>query len=140
MLHSLASIAHTLESSFRATLERGRATFWLCANDAVAVAATSFLHRHGVSVPHDIEVAGFDNSPFAFAQRITSYDFGTDRAGVIAARCLANPDWSPRDPDGFIRLPGRVVVRETASGSGTHTGKTSMEGRDGGRGEPFGGP
>jgi DNA-binding LacI/PurR family transcriptional regulator len=112
-LISLSAIASALRPSFEAALQRASATFWLCVNDDAAVAAVHFLRERGVRVGRDIAVAGFDNSHLAFAQGITSYDLGIDRAGIMAARCLANPNLAIGDPDGFIRLPGRVAPRDS---------------------------
>jgi DNA-binding LacI/PurR family transcriptional regulator/DNA-binding transcriptional regulator YhcF (GntR family) len=112
-LISLSAIASALRPDFEAALRRATATFWLCVNDDAAAAAVHFLRERGVRVGRDIAVAGFDNSHLAFAQGITSYDLGIDRAGIMAARCLANPNLALSDPDGFIRLPGRVTPRDS---------------------------
>ncbi len=113
-LNYLGKTAQRLEKSFAHALSDQKATFWLCATDEAAAAALHFLRCKRIRVPQDIQVAGFDNAELAFSMRLTSFDFGIDRAAVLAARCLANPDLAPRDSAGYVRLTGRIVVRETA--------------------------
>jgi hypothetical protein len=64
-----------LEPLFEQALSDRTITAWVGENDGVAFGALDFLKQHGLSVPHDRSVLGFDDTLGAFTRDVTSYDF-----------------------------------------------------------------
>lgn len=56
----------------------------ICGNDDMASALIATLQEHGVHVPHDIKVTGFDARPDALRQGVTTIFRPVDRAGNLA--------------------------------------------------------
>jgi DNA-binding transcriptional regulator YhcF (GntR family) len=72
--------AHLAEYTIRPLLEQALgfkdATAWICASDGMAFMALSFLKAHAISVPKELSVVGFDNTPgTTLQQRLSSFDF-----------------------------------------------------------------
>ena len=88
----------------------------LCANDLLALGALQRLHEHGIDVPRDVSVAGFDDIPVAAMTapslstvRLPLRDMG--RLGFEAAiRSLAGETLKPQ------MLPTEVVLRDSTRG------------------------
>jgi DNA-binding LacI/PurR family transcriptional regulator len=104
-----------LEHLFKKALACAEATAWICANDATALQALTFLARHGLKVPQDISVAGFDNVPVeALERRLTTTDFNA--AGCIhqMLHFIARP---PKPGIGYrhsiIEVEGILLERNT---------------------------
>ncbi len=57
-------VAEAAQYHMPALLSRG-ATAILCGNDAIASGVIEYCHQHGLSVPEDLSVIGFDDMPFA---------------------------------------------------------------------------
>ncbi len=77
----------------------------VCVNDFMAVGVLRELREHGLRVPQDVSVTGFDNiklSEFSFPP-LTTVDIPRQEIGRIAFECLV-----PR-PDS-VRTPGRNIV------------------------------
>ena len=62
----------------------------VCYNDEIAARVISYLTRKGLSVPADIAVVSFDNSPYSemSTPRITSLSHGRYNVGRMAAETL----------------------------------------------------
>ena len=62
----------------------------VCYNDEIAARVISYLTRKGLSVPGDIAVVSFDNSPYSemSTPRITSLSHGMYNVGRLAAEML----------------------------------------------------
>ena len=62
----------------------------VCYNDEIAARVISYLTRKGLSVPGDIAVVSFDNSPYSemSTPRITSLSHGMYNVGRLAAETL----------------------------------------------------
>ena len=67
-------------------------TALFCANDVMAMAAISCLAKHGIEVPHEISVLGFDDSEFAryTAPKLTTVHIPIVEAAAAACRFLIN--------------------------------------------------
>jgi LacI family transcriptional regulator len=63
-----------------------------CANDVMAIAAISCLNRHGIRVPADLSVMGFDNSELSrfSSPQLTTVDIPIVDAAASACRFLLN--------------------------------------------------
>jgi LacI family transcriptional regulator len=77
-----------------ALLARGPCDFsaLFCANDVMAMAAISCLGKHGISVPGDVAVLGFDNSEISryTAPKLTTVHVPIVNAAAAACRFLLN--------------------------------------------------
>jgi LacI family transcriptional regulator len=86
-----------------------------CGSDQIAAGVIEELHSRGVRVPEDIAIVGFDNWQM-FAEesepRLTTVDMQIHTLGLRAGRrmlALINGE----QESGVIRLPCRLVVRES---------------------------
>lgn len=63
---------------------------FICANDNGARSFTEVLMEHGISVPDDVIVTGFDNQElsYAFLPRLTSVDRNDEKTGYLAIDTL----------------------------------------------------
>lgn len=85
-------------------------------NDLAAVGALWAFEEIGISVPDEVALVGFDNTPFAAVSRpaLTSVAQPTREIGRIATDLLLQ--WSERgqlDSSGWVTLSPRLVVRES---------------------------
>ncbi len=64
----------------------------ICANDAMAIAAMNALAQHGVRVPEDVAVSGFDYiyNGRNYAPSLTSVQRPLERAGQLACQMILN--------------------------------------------------
>jgi LacI family transcriptional regulator len=105
------------QSGYRAATEllgrspRPRAIF--AANDAMAIGAISALHEHGLEVPGDMAIAGFDDIPMAryMSPPLTSVRVNIPALGERAARRLLE---AIDDIDGKSDMPRSRSVRREA--------------------------
>ena len=127
---SVLECSLTADAGYRAAqqlLEPGPhlPTAVLCGNDLIALGAVDAFLAHGLSVPEDVSVAGYDDIWFASSRlvqlttvRQPRHEMG--RAAVsLALERLADPDLPPRD---VIMEHGLVVRRTTTTArAGTTT-------------------
>ncbi|WP_165986059.1 LacI family DNA-binding transcriptional regulator [Streptomyces sp. YIM 98790] len=86
-----------------------------CGSDQVANGVLEALHDSGRRVPADVAVIGYDNWEIFSADSrppLTTVDLGLQRLGATAARHLLDA-LDGMGVSGVIRLPGRLVVRES---------------------------
>ncbi len=114
----------TEESGWRATRallsEPGvRPTALFAANDASAIGACAALRELGVSVPDEMSVVGFDDTPIAryVTPPLTTVRVAIDMLGRRAATLLLRAlDGQPRPPSEGARreiVPAELVVRQS---------------------------
>lgn len=75
----------------RQLLNSGHAfTALCCANDEMAAGAMNAIRDHGLDIPGDISVVGFDNVPFTqyLFPRLTTIDYPVGEMGQMAARLI----------------------------------------------------
>ncbi len=93
-----------------AALADRSSTAWVCANDLCAIMYLDWLQRHGVRVPGDLCLAGYDNTFEALQRGLTSYDFNfSGMAGVMLEYILEKGDSNLNK----IQIPGEIVCRRT---------------------------
>ena len=98
-------------------LERGIDALF-CANDATAAGALDTIRGHGLRVPDDVALAGFDDLDFAslLDPPLTTVRQGVRQQGIEAARVLlqllGDPSRSPRR----VLLPTELVIRQSSVG------------------------
>jgi LacI family transcriptional regulator len=63
-----------------------------CVNDAVAFGVLAYARRHGIRVPEDLAVAGFDDVPEAAASmpELTTVRVFKEQLGELALRTLGD--------------------------------------------------
>ena len=98
-----------------------RPTCIIYPDDLSFLGGMSELERHGLSIPKDMSVAGYDGIPLSqvLRPRLTTYRQGAERMGREAARLLIeqieNPDtWLPRQ----ITAEGQLLEGSTVSDIG----------------------
>jgi DNA-binding LacI/PurR family transcriptional regulator len=87
------------------------------ANDTMALGALAAIRQHGLNVPSDVSVIGYDNSPIAQSRylAITSIDDRSDIVGAAAGRALLDRIDDPScDPRRTLVEPS-LVIRATTS-------------------------
>lgn len=112
----------TTEQAARETiaemLERGeRPSALVAANDRMAVGAFGALRRVGLSVPQDVSVVGYDNSPLAAYDYVslTSVESGALDLGRTAGKTLVElMEGGARSADTVLHPP-RVVIRGSST-------------------------
>jgi len=84
-----------------------------CYNDMTAIGALSTLKRHGLRVPDDISLVGFDDIPFAayVDPPLTTIQQPKDEMGRLAVQMLL--DLLNGKPVANVMLPGQLIVRES---------------------------
>ena len=87
------------------------------ANDTMALGALAAIRQHGLTVPADVSVIGYDNSPIAQSRylAITSIDDRSEIVGAAAGRALLDQIDDPtRDSQRTLVEPA-LVIRATTS-------------------------
>ncbi len=87
----------------------------VCVNDFMAVGALCELREHGLKVPQDVSVTGFDNiklSEFSYPP-LTTVHIPRQEIGHIAFECLVPGPDSARVPGRDIVIDPEFVVRES---------------------------
>ena len=97
--------------------ERPGITAVFAANDTMALGALAAIRQRGLSVPQDVSLVGYDNSPLAMSRYLdlTSVDARNEAVGDAAARALLqrieNPAMAPR----HTLIEPSLVVRSTTA-------------------------
>jgi len=95
-----------------------RPTAMVCANDLLALGAVRAMNRHGLTVPHDVSLVGYDDIEFAAsaATPLTSvrqpkYELGFAAAKLVIGEC--------EDPAAHahqrIQFQPQLVIRESTA-------------------------
>ncbi len=87
----------------------------VCVNDFMAVGVLRELRDHGLQIPQDVSVTGFDNiklSEFS-SPPLTTVHIPRQQIGHIAFKCLVPERDSPRPPGRDIVIDPELVVRES---------------------------
>lgn len=95
--------------------ERGDVTAVFAANDAMGLGVMGALRERGLSVPDDVSVVGYDNSPLsqsAYLQMTTVDDRSEDVGRETAARILGMIDGSVSEPSTLLLEP-TLIERST---------------------------
>lgn len=91
-------------------------TAWIAATDGVALECRRFLDQHRVRVPGDLSIASFDDSPDAYVERLTSYNFSIPAlARAMLDFAVAPTTFSRLHGGGVVEIPGYVSERESVS-------------------------
>ncbi len=91
----------------------------VCVNDFMAVGVLRELREHGLRIPEDVSVTGFDNiklSEFS-SPPLTTVHIPRQQIAHIAFKCLVPERDSPRSPGRDIVISPELVVRESTGPS-----------------------
>jgi LacI family transcriptional regulator len=92
----------------------------LCGNDLIALGAIDAFLEHGLAIPGDVSIVGYDDIWFASSRlvRLTTVRQPRDAIGraavALALDRLADPDIEPRE----VIMPHELVVRSTTAAAG----------------------
>ncbi len=114
------NVAHGRDAGERILELRPRPTAVICANDLVALGLLQVMIRHGVSVPDDMAIVGFDDIEFASAAAIplTSVRLPRQLIGRTAADLLlAEAAGDPEHVHRRVVLQPELVVRQSTIGN-----------------------
>lgn len=90
-----------------------RITALMCTADVLALSAMDYLRAHGIYVPGQMTVTGFDGIPEALGRGLTTVSQPSLEKGKRAGRLLHNP---PRDGLPVIDVLGTELVRGRTAG------------------------
>ncbi len=100
---------------FEKALRDSSITAWVGANDAIALAAMSFLKKEGLHLPRDMSVVGFDDSIDAVLTGLTSYSIDEERIAAAVVSHVLSPSRGRQRKGIVLDVPG-VVMRRLSSG------------------------
>jgi DNA-binding LacI/PurR family transcriptional regulator len=112
---------HTEEQGYRAGLELLDAapdlTAVFAANDVVALGVLAALRERGLSVPGDVSLVGYDDSPLASARflAVTTIDDRSAAVGAEAARMLLSRIEDPTLAPRVVLVPPHLVERTSTA-------------------------
>jgi LacI family transcriptional regulator len=113
------NVAHGRDAAERILGARPRPTAVICANDLVALGVLQVMIRHGVRVPDDMAIVGFDDIEFAAAAaipltsvRIPRRLMGRMATDLLLAEASGDPDHVHRR----VVLQPELVVRQSTIG------------------------
>jgi LacI family transcriptional regulator len=90
------------------------------ASDTMAIGALRAIRDRGMRVPEDVALIGYDDLPLAAhaTPPLTSVNQPVSDMGAHAVRLLVE-QIRDEEPGGSVRLPARLVVRESCGGRAT---------------------
>jgi LacI family transcriptional regulator len=90
----------------------------LCADDEIAMGVLHAAHDHGLQLPRDLRLIGFDDTRLASLVRpkLSSVRVPMAQVGAEAVRLLVRRIEQPDAPADVLRLPTTLVRRETSGG------------------------
>ncbi len=86
-------------------------------NDLVAIGAMRALKEHGIKIPSEVEIIGYDNlnvSQFTYYS-LSTVDIPKHKLGVVSVEELLKHIRDPEIPYRQVLLESRLVLRETTS-------------------------
>ena len=86
-----------------------------CINDYLAFSVLEYFRSHGINVPNDISLVGFDDHPFSThaSVRLSSVSQDAHLAGQKAASLILERIENPAKDPVFEKLATRLVCRES---------------------------
>jgi LacI family transcriptional regulator len=118
---NIVSTTYTQEGGYLGTrqllAQSRRPTAIFAGADIVAMGVLEALTEAGLTAPHDISVAGYDNTTFAALGPIslTSVDQGGRQIGDNAARLLLDRIADRGSPSAHVKLTPKLVPRRTTA-------------------------
>jgi LacI family transcriptional regulator len=109
----------TIEDSYHATRQLlelpSRPTALLAINDFLAIGALRAIRDLNLNVPQDVSLFGYDDIPLAkyLVPRLSTASKNGEKMGREATRLLLARLQEPDRPSQEIRLPARLILRES---------------------------
>ena len=106
-----------LEQAREMLMQPDRPTAIFAANDQMAVAVIMAAHRLGLSVPEDLSVVGFDDTPMCqlIWPTLTTVKQPYDDIAIAAVRLLQDAGSRKQEMAQSLILPHRLVLRESTA-------------------------
>ncbi len=88
----------------------------VCGNDLIAFGAIKVLEAHGISIPDEVSVIGYDDILFSayHSPKLTTVHQPTYELGEIAAHLIIDEIEKKKSEPKHIRLEPRLIVRQTS--------------------------
>lgn len=89
----------------------------VCANDEMAVGAMEVIREHGLSIPENLSVIGFDNvrwAPF-LSPKLTSVNYPIREMGAMASRWIQKHVYDDNSVDIQTFFEPELVIRESTA-------------------------
>jgi LacI family transcriptional regulator len=111
------TIPDSMEATARLMQHTPRPTAIISVNDYLAVGVYRSLGLMGLKIPHDVSVAGFDNTHVAESlfPSLTSVDVGGSDIGRVSVQLLLQRLADPTRPQQSVEMPARLVLRESTA-------------------------
>jgi len=111
------TIPDSITATKRLLSNHPRPTAIMAVNDYLALGVYRAIGEHGLKIPDDISVAGFDNTMIAenLYPSLTSVDVGGWQIGSMAARLLFERIADPKRPQQIVEMPARLFARESTA-------------------------
>ncbi len=111
------TVADAVEATNRLLEYQPRPTAIISVNDHLALGVYRSVGMHGLRIPDDVSVAGFDNTHIAenMYPSLTSVDVGGRDIGRISVQLLLQRLADPKRPQEIVTIPGRLVARESTA-------------------------
>ena len=89
----------------------------VCATDLIALGVCRGLHDHGIRIPEDVSVVGFDNTYLSefLSPPLTSIDIPREELSRLAVSALLPSDDEKRRLPQTIRLKTKLIVRSSTA-------------------------
>jgi DNA-binding LacI/PurR family transcriptional regulator len=97
-----------------AVLQDRDITAWVGDNDITAVLCLDLLHQHGIQVPGQISVIGFDDGHAAMVNSLTSYNFNCRSLMHAALRHVLEPKAVRKMGERTVEIGGYIAQRATS--------------------------
>jgi DNA-binding transcriptional regulator YhcF (GntR family) len=98
---------------FEKALKIKEITAWVGTGPNETIAAAEFLMEHGVDIPNEISLVGFDDNDLFIEYGITAYDLMEGKMGYLAAHCILGDIPIKRSRKGYIEYEGQITVRKS---------------------------
>lgn len=111
------TVPESEEATNRLLQRETRPTAIVSVNDFLAMGVYRALGSHGLRIPADVSVAGFDNTHIADSlyPALTSVDVGGRNIGRVSVRLLLERLAEPKRPQQIIEMPASLVVRDSTA-------------------------
>ncbi|HEX2908770.1 MAG TPA: substrate-binding domain-containing protein, partial [Phototrophicaceae bacterium] len=111
------TIADSIAATDRLLQYQPRPTAIISVNDYLAIGIYRSLGLHGLKIPDDVSVAGFDNTQVAanLFPALTSVDVGGREIGRLSVQLLLQRFADPKRPQQIVEIPARLVPRESTA-------------------------
>jgi DNA-binding FadR family transcriptional regulator len=91
LMRDIDHFSTALEAVFRRMLDTKGITALVAANTMLAISALIFLERHAVSVPQQVSLLCFDNTPEAYQNNLSCYEFNFAGMARAAFSFIVHP-------------------------------------------------